>query len=321
MPGTSNKPQAMRFDSPFRWFAAAGVPITPFDDAGVKNYYPMMRLVARNSSGAMLAKTDIVLPVSDELDCHTCHASGSPNSARPSAGWSFLSDAERDYKTNIVRLHDDRHRGSPAYQNALLAKGFNAAGLEATIGGGPPILCAGCHGSNALPGTGVTGISPLTRAVHSRHAQVLDPVTNLPLDAVENRSACYRCHPGSETKCLRGAMGAATASNGSMLMMSELSRRDGRGGQCLPHGLAAAAILPELPHRNRPSEQRPDSIHDDVRRKRATADCSRFHFCHQPQHTSRGARPLSPLQGARRRPVRGLSRIYPCRVSEFARQR
>ena len=82
----------------------------------------MMRLVARNSSGAMLAKTDIVLPVSDELDCRTCHASGSPNSARPSAGWSFLSDAERDYKTNIERLHDDRHRGSPAYQNALLAK-------------------------------------------------------------------------------------------------------------------------------------------------------------------------------------------------------
>ena len=221
MPGTGNKPQAMRFDSPFRWFTAEGVPITPFDDAGVKNYYPMMRLVARNSSGAMLAKTDIVLPVSDELDCRTCHASGFPNSARPSAGWSFLSDAERDYKTNIVRLHDDRHRGSPAYQNALLAKGFNAAGLEATVTSGRPILCAGCHGSNALPGTGVTGVSPLTRAVHSRHAQVLDPVTNLPLDAVENRSACYRCHPGSETKCLRGAMGAATASNGSMLMQCQ----------------------------------------------------------------------------------------------------
>ncbi len=34
--------------------------------------YTMMRLVARSGSGAIVAKTDIVLPVSD---CRTCHAS------------------------------------------------------------------------------------------------------------------------------------------------------------------------------------------------------------------------------------------------------
>jgi hypothetical protein len=43
----------------------------------------------------------------------------------------------------------------------------------------------------------------------------------LMLDSVENRSACYRCHPGSETKCLRGAMGEATAPDGTNLMQCQ----------------------------------------------------------------------------------------------------
>jgi len=38
-----------------------------------------------------------------------------------------------------------------------------------------PVLCAVCHASNALPGTGIDGIPPLTAAVHTLHAQVLDP--------------------------------------------------------------------------------------------------------------------------------------------------
>lgn len=222
MPGAANSPKPMRFDSAYRWFTAEGIPITPTDDRGVKNYYPMMRLTARNTTtGAVLAKTDIVLPVSDELDCRACHASGSPNNSRPPAGWSYLADAERDYKMNIIRLHDERHRNEIPFRNALAAKGFNAGGLEATIQSGRPILCAACHASNALPGTGVAGVSALTRAVHARHAQVLDPVNNLPLDSVDNRSACYRCHPGSETKCLRGAMGAATTPDGSMVMQCQ----------------------------------------------------------------------------------------------------
>jgi len=52
-------------------------------------------------------------------------------------------------------------------------------------------------------------------------AQVADPVTGTILDAEDNRSACYRCHPGSVTRCLRGAMGAAVAADGTLAMQCQ----------------------------------------------------------------------------------------------------
>jgi hypothetical protein len=221
MPGASNTPQNMAFESTLSQFTAEGVPISPYDDGGQKNYYPLMRLTARSTSGSTLATTDIVLPVSDEMDCSSCHASGSVSLARPNAGWAFLADAEKDYKTNVLRLHDERQAGSPKYQAALQVAGYEPTGLSATVSGGKPILCARCHGSNALPGTGISGIAPLTTAIHKYHAHTTDPRNGLPLDAVDNRSGCYRCHPGSETKCLRGAMGNAVNADGTMTMQCQ----------------------------------------------------------------------------------------------------
>ncbi len=57
------------------WFRAEGIPISPYDDAHNKNPYPMMRIIARNGGGTSIATNDIVLPVSDEMDCRACHAS------------------------------------------------------------------------------------------------------------------------------------------------------------------------------------------------------------------------------------------------------
>jgi hypothetical protein len=221
MPGAANTPQRMRFDSPFAWFTGEGVPILPYDDKGAKNFYPMMRLTARNSSGTALAFTDIVLPVSDEMNCLACHASGSTSTARPAAGWAFLTDPEKDYKRNVLRLHDEREANNPVFRDALAKVGLNLAGLSATVDAGRPVLCASCHGSNALPGTGIAGIGPLTKSIHTRHANVVDPTNFLTLDAANNRSACYSCHPGSETKCLRGAMGNATQPDGTMTMQCQ----------------------------------------------------------------------------------------------------
>ena len=97
----------MAFDGSLNWFSATGIPLTPYDDAGNKNTYPMMRLTARNASGAVLATTDIVLPVSDEMDCSACHSSGSGPDARPASGWANDADPGRDYRLNILQLHDD----------------------------------------------------------------------------------------------------------------------------------------------------------------------------------------------------------------------
>jgi len=222
MPGAGNPPQPMTFDPALNWFLAEGIPITPYDDGGKKNPYPMMRIKVRDGSGGLLASTDIVLPVSDEMDCTACHASGSGAAAKPSSGWVFDPNPQRDYRRNILRLHDDRNLGTPAYTAALTAVGHNGAGLAQTAEvDGRPVLCAACHSSEALGTGGQPGVVPLTRAMHGRHASVLDPTNGLALDATANRSACYRCHPGSETRCLRGVMGAAVTADGSLSMQCQ----------------------------------------------------------------------------------------------------
>ncbi|HEY3380427.1 MAG TPA: PKD domain-containing protein [Vicinamibacterales bacterium] len=221
MPGLANTAQPMVFDPAFNWFIAEGIPITPYDNAGAKNPYPLMKVTASDAAGAPLASTNIVLPVSDEMDCSACHSSASGPAARPRAGWVNLADAQRDYRFNILRLHDDRQLGNPAFLSALAAKGYRSTGLEATASGGRAILCAACHKSEALVGSGMTGIPPLTTAVHALHARVVDPTNNFTLDSSSNRSACYRCHPGSVTRCLRGVMGNSVAADGTMAIQCQ----------------------------------------------------------------------------------------------------
>ncbi len=229
MPGAANVPQSMIFDAGLNWFIAEGIPITPYDDQHAKNYYPMMKVSARNSSGAVLASTNIVLPVSDEMDCRACHASGpATTKATPAAGWVFDADLQRDYRFNILRLHDDRQLGSAAYASALQTRGYRAEGLYATATGDPnknippkAILCAACHRSEALVNSGLAGVPPLTQSIHSLHAGVEDPTNGQTLDSTANRSACYRCHPGSETRCLRGTMGNSVAVDGSMAVQCQ----------------------------------------------------------------------------------------------------
>jgi hypothetical protein len=195
MPGPLNKPQVMKFDAATNQFVAEGIPITPYPDGGgTKNYYPLMRVRVKSSSGTTLAYSDVVLPVSDEMDCTFCHKSGTNEPTVPKRGWAWNADPNKDYKLNILALHDERHA----------TKMFDAAQA------GTPALCAGCHSSNALGTAGAPGVASLTKALHGKHAMVLDARNNnLPLDHVDNRSACYNCHPGSVTKCLRGAMGNA----------------------------------------------------------------------------------------------------------------
>ena len=211
-PTASTTPNDLHYVSQHNWWEATGIPLTPYNDDGSKNYYPMVDVVAKDSSGKVLASTKVVLPISDEMDCTSCHSSTSGyTSTKPVAGWENDANSERDYKWNILRLHDDKvPTAVSANQTALKVAGYNnynSAGLYATAKAGNPVLCATCHSSNALPGTGITGIKPLTEALHTLHADVKDPSNGMALGSSTNRSACYSCHPGATTKCLRGAMG------------------------------------------------------------------------------------------------------------------
>ena len=234
MPGPANTPQGMHFEltnqpaqgvvTPVNWWRAEGIPLSPYDDAHHKNPYPMMRVIARNTSGTAIASNDIVLPVSDEMDCRACHASGTQTAAMPAAGWLWNGLPERDFRLNILRLHDEHQftRHNALYTAALAARGFNSQGLyRGVVADGKPVLCAACHASEALGAPSYGTIPQLTTSVHAFHAHVQDPVLNTTLDNVANRSACYRCHPGSTTKCLRGAMGGAIAADGSMEMQCQ----------------------------------------------------------------------------------------------------
>lgn len=218
-PTASTIPAPMAFEAASGQFKAEGIPITPYDDSHRKNFYPMVKVVAKDATGKQLAQARVVLPVSDEMSCAACHASNSGDAAKPKAGWvTSEADREREYKKNILRLHDEKQTGTAKYISALSSKAYLASGLLATAESGKPILCAGCHASNALPGTGMTGIKPLTEAIHSHHAMVKDATTGQLLESITNRSACYQCHPGSETKCLRGVMGNAVLTDGKAAM-------------------------------------------------------------------------------------------------------
>jgi len=215
-PTPSATPAPMGYDAASRTWQADGLPITPLDDAGQKNFYPMVAVVARDAAGAELARTQVVLPVSDEMTCTSCHASDSGVAARPAAGWVHDADPEKDWKKNILRLHDERHPDAVAV--AGQAATYTQGTLLASAMAGQPTLCAGCHQSNALATPALAGIAPLTTALHARHADVIDPATGTTLEANTTRSACYSCHPGSVTQCLRGAMGNAVDASGTPTM-------------------------------------------------------------------------------------------------------
>ncbi|MGB9080779.1 MAG: hypothetical protein WCD00_05730, partial [Desulfuromonadaceae bacterium] len=165
-------PALTTFDKLLWLWKADGIPTVPYDDAGLPNYYPMVKVVAKDRRDNILAVTKTVLPVSDELACSTCHSSGSD--AQQFSGSVYDPDPNRDWKRNILLLHDYKNMDHPAYAElyaaALAQNGYKSTGLLATSDSGTPILCANCHASNALGTPGVSGIKQLTMSIHSWHS-------------------------------------------------------------------------------------------------------------------------------------------------------
>lgn len=110
---------------------ATGIPVTPLDDFGRDNPYPLAQItVVRN--GQVAGQTRAVVPVSWEISCNLCHGGG------VSVG------------TDILRKHDKLH-------NTKLEQA-------------KPVLCASCHADPALNAPGQTGVTTLSHAMHRAHA-------------------------------------------------------------------------------------------------------------------------------------------------------
>src|SRR5579864_984419 len=77
----------LNYNSTEGYWEAVGIPTIPYDDKGAFNPYPMAQLVAKDTTGKVLATAKIVLSVSDEMSCKNCHASGSDPAAMPAGGW------------------------------------------------------------------------------------------------------------------------------------------------------------------------------------------------------------------------------------------
>ncbi len=81
-----------------------------------------------------------------------------------------------NFRMNILELHDEENGTSLANQAAS----------------GTPVLCANCHADPALGMAGDPELPSLSAAMHGKHK--------------DKAPDCYACHPGPQTKCLRGTM-------------------------------------------------------------------------------------------------------------------
>lgn len=266
MPGISapyvaNEPQAFsKFLEEFGWHTAQGIPLTPVDDKGRFNSYPLARIQAIDLNGATLATTDVVTPVSGEVDCRDCHTAGKVGADGNARRTRIRRDRASDIPVFIAPASQDRLDVELAAKKNILMLHDYKHGTQ-FIANDQPVLCAGCHKSNALASVGGPGGQPLldsmSKVMHGFHGRLqtnaqgvlirnyqgepvlLDPenregtISLIPVgEDIPMEENCFQCHPGKITQCFRGAMYTAgqkcDSCHGDMLAMGgEFARKDG----------------------------------------------------------------------------------------------
>jgi uncharacterized protein (DUF2141 family) len=105
----------------------------------------------------------------------------------------------------VIPVSSEMHcvsSGCHASEQAILS-GHEDGGFSST-----PVLCASCHADNALGTTGGGEAPIFSQAMHEKHAELGLPNT---------METCYKCHPGSQAQCLRGAMRDAPPPSSPMI--------------------------------------------------------------------------------------------------------
>jgi hypothetical protein len=128
----------MKLSEDGKYYEATAIPVTPYNDDSTKlNPYQFASITVTNSkTGRELAKiNNIVVPVSNEMDCDICH--GSINT-----------------DLNILIKHDE----------------LSKTQLVADLVKGKRHKCSDCHRDNILAAPGKPGVLPLSQAMHGFHA-------------------------------------------------------------------------------------------------------------------------------------------------------
>jgi hypothetical protein len=118
-------------------FVAEGVPVTEFRDSAPSTpyYFQLADLTVKDiPTNTVLDMTTIVVPVSSEMRCDTCH-----------------DEPFTNYRWNILSLHDEEEGTSLMDQR--------------------PVLCASCHADPVLGLPGQAGVPSFSSAMHSKHAE------------------------------------------------------------------------------------------------------------------------------------------------------
>jgi hypothetical protein len=123
---------------PGKAYEVTGIPLTPIDDNGRLNPYPLAIVTATSEAGGV-ATTQAVVPVSTEIRCNLCHQSETMSPTM-----------------DVLAAHDSLHGTDLVNQR--------------------PVLCAACHADNALGAPGVPGLPSLSHAMHGAHADRMDKI-------------------------------------------------------------------------------------------------------------------------------------------------
>ncbi|HKM35929.1 MAG TPA: hypothetical protein VJY54_14470 [Lachnospiraceae bacterium] len=121
-----------------KYYEVTAIPITPYNDGSTElNPYQIAVITVTDSkTGKELAKIEnVVVPVSDEMNCSICHGTNETN-------------------LNILKAHD------------LLSN----TNLVAQLAAGRRYQCSECHQDNILSAQQTADVLPLSQAIHGFHA-------------------------------------------------------------------------------------------------------------------------------------------------------
>ncbi len=162
----------MKISDDGNYYEATAIPVTPYNDGSTElNPYQLAYIqVYDATTGEILATIDdVVVPVSDEMDCGVCHGTV-------------------DTDLNILKTHDQLSKTKLAEELAL----------------GKRYKCSDCHQDNALDMPGNSGVLPLSEAMHGSHADKMGQ-SNIKPECYSCHpgpvSQCYRGAMSSKVSC------------------------------------------------------------------------------------------------------------------------
>lgn len=153
-----------KLSSDGKYYEAAAIPITPYNDGSTElNPLQLARIkVVDNNTGKLLVMAEnIVVPVSDEMQCSACHGT-------------------TDTDLNILKVHDK----------------LSETSLVKDLNDGKRYRCGDCHKDNALGLPGNADVLPFSQAMHGFHADKMGESSITPVCYSCHPGPVTQCYRG-----------------------------------------------------------------------------------------------------------------------------